>query len=265
MIPSREHAVFDPLALDYDLRFSERVPAKILRAAVHRRIKPLIAPGNHVLDFGCGTATDAIWLAEHGCYVWATDVSVAMLEVAREKVSRSGHADRIALSRLDFDSIDESSIPGDERFDFMLSNFGALNCVRHLDPLFATMRCRLVPNGFVAVTLMGRFCLSETVYFLTRGQARRAARRWRGCAEFEAGGRRLTIWYHAPKAVLRAANGFEMQGVYAVGAAIPNSEAFDFCERHPRLFGVLCRLERRCERLLYRISDHYLLVLRRRD
>ncbi len=47
-----------------------------------------IAPGR-ALEVGCGTGTNAIWLAEQGFEVLASDVSALALTQAREKVDRA--------------------------------------------------------------------------------------------------------------------------------------------------------------------------------
>ena len=45
-----------------------------------------------VLELGCGTGTNAVWLAERGFCVTALDVSPVAIEMARERVSREGSA-----------------------------------------------------------------------------------------------------------------------------------------------------------------------------
>jgi len=48
-----------------------------------------IVPGR-ALEVGCGTGTNAIWLAEQGFEVLATDVSALAVKQAREKVALAG-------------------------------------------------------------------------------------------------------------------------------------------------------------------------------
>ena len=50
----------------------------------------------------------------------------------------------------------------------VFSNFGALNCIADLRPMFGYALDRLEPGGYLAVTLMGRFCAWETVGFALR-------------------------------------------------------------------------------------------------
>jgi SAM-dependent methyltransferase len=46
--------------------------------------------GNTVLDFGCGTGTNAIELARRGFCVTATDIVTRAIETAREKTRKAG-------------------------------------------------------------------------------------------------------------------------------------------------------------------------------
>lgn len=254
---------FDRLAPEYDRRFSDRLPSRWLREATRRHVAPLVRAGDNVVEIGCGTGVDALWLASRGCSVLATDASAAMLAVAREKTAPAALSARIRWERLDAARPDELADllgPG-IRANFVLSNFGALNCVRDLAPLFASLRPLLDRNGHIAVTLMGRFCLWESMFFAARGRWAKMRRRWNGVSSFGDSACTMDVWYHSPKDVLRMAPGFERVGLYGIGALIPPSEGFGLCERWPRLFGLLARADDRLGRSLHFLSDHYLLIL----
>ncbi len=267
MTPGSTITPFDLLAPEYDRQFSDRLPSRWLREMTMRRIEPLIRPGDTVLEIGCGTGIDALWLAGRGCQVLATDASETMLAVAREKPAQGAVAARIRWARLD------AARPGDlaglmgsdVHPNFVLSNFGALNCVRDLEPLFAALNPLLAPGAHVAVTLMGRFCLWESALFAVRGRWAKMSRRWNGVSHYGDSTCTMDVWYHTPAAMLRMAPGFEQVGLYGIGALIPPSEAFGLCERWPRLFGSLARADYRFGPWLHFLSDHYLLILGKRQ
>jgi SAM-dependent methyltransferase len=54
----------------------------------------------HVLEVGCGTGTNAIWLAEHGCKVTATEIAPTALAAAQKKSEQAG-APEIAYKLID--------------------------------------------------------------------------------------------------------------------------------------------------------------------
>lgn len=67
------------------------------------------------LEIGCGTGTNAIWLAEQGCKVVASDLSPTAIAAAIEK-GKAAHADvRFVVE----DIIDKTSVPdGSVQFAF---------------------------------------------------------------------------------------------------------------------------------------------------
>ena len=97
---------FDVAAASYDADFTETQLARWLRETVQAHLSTAFGPGDHVLELGCGTGEDAIWLARRGVRVTATDVSQSMLDVAQRKAAAAGLTDLI-----DFAAIDLSSLP----------------------------------------------------------------------------------------------------------------------------------------------------------
>jgi SAM-dependent methyltransferase len=69
-------------------------------------------PGKRVLDVGCGTGTNSLWLAQQGCDVLGVDISAAAVEKARQ---RAGKACRFAV--VDFLKDDVPGGPFDLVFD----------------------------------------------------------------------------------------------------------------------------------------------------
>ena len=61
----------------------------LINLAINRPISPC-----KVLDIGCGTGDNAIWLAEHNFEVFASDVSDVAIEKARGKSVQSREQSR---------------------------------------------------------------------------------------------------------------------------------------------------------------------------
>jgi ubiquinone/menaquinone biosynthesis C-methylase UbiE len=76
---AHSNSVFDRLAPGYDASFTDRLPARWLRQRVRERVCQHLPEHARILDVGCGTGEDAIWFAERGHDVAATDVSHRML------------------------------------------------------------------------------------------------------------------------------------------------------------------------------------------
>ena len=74
----------------------------------------LAQPPFHVLEIGCGTGTNALWMAEKGCDVLATDISPTAIEKAKKKPRPVG-------AKLDFQvsNILEQAPSGKATVDFV--------------------------------------------------------------------------------------------------------------------------------------------------
>lgn len=262
---ARSTAQFDALAAGYDAAFTDRLPALWLRDAVRERVEPYLQPGMDVVELGCGSGTDSVWLARHGCRVWALDASPGMLEQARVKVSAAGQQHAVSLNRVDIEQWRVQDLPPQFNARLVFSNFGVLNCVTDLERVFTTAWQCLDDNGHLAVILMGRFCLAETLYFGCRGQFRKATRRWHGSSDFGASEKRFKVYYYSLSQLRRAARGFRAIGAFGIGGLLPPTEGYDICERWPRTFRRAAAVDRRMGRILTRISDHYMAVFAKEE
>ena len=81
-----------------------------------------IAPGERVLDMGCGAGSLAVPLAQQGCSVLACDFSRAMLDVLDEAARAHGVAERIEARLLAWDEDWESRGVGAKCVDVAIAS-----------------------------------------------------------------------------------------------------------------------------------------------
>jgi SAM-dependent methyltransferase len=253
-------SAFDGLAADYDAQFTAGAIGRRMRRAVWRRLDVRFLPGQRILEVNCGTGEDAVFLGRRGVRVLATDLSEAMVDLARKKVSEADLDDRVQVRQLALENLATLDAPP---FDGALSNFGGLNCVANLVATAQGLASRLVPGAFAVLCVMGPVVPWEWFWYLCRGRPATAARRlrrggvpWRG----------ITVRYPSIGALNRAfAPGFSLRRVGALGAILPPPFAESWAQRHPRLLDFLDHWERRLEAVppLPWIADHYLLELER--
>jgi SAM-dependent methyltransferase len=252
---------FDALAPRYDASFGATALGRALRALVWQGLDEAFAGCRRVLELGCGTGDDALHLASRGVAVLATDASAAMLRAAVAKTEAAGHAGRVKFRCVPMERLG-NELAG-ERFDGVLSNFGAVNCARDLGRVAADVAELLVPDAPLVWVVMGKHVPWEWAWFLARGEWRKAFRRsrrggaaWRG----------LQVSYPTPAELERALRPhFAAVSLRPLGVVLPPTYASGWLERSPRAFAALLRLERSLHRrpALAALADHYVFEARR--
>lgn len=266
---TREHApaAFDAAARDYDRRFTETEIGRVLREQVWRHLDAVLAPGSRILELGCGTGEDALWLAGRGHRVLATDISSAMLERAARKIGTAGVADRVRFAKLDLATIGGEPEPPEAPFDAVFSNFGALNCIADCSELASVLHRWLRPGGPAVFVVMGPVCLWEIAWYGLHLRPRTATRRWRGGREVAIDeNHRLQVWYPSPARLRdQLRPWFDARATLGIGAVVPPTYAASLIRNRHRLLDRLDGLDRRWARRLSGVADHYLLSLERSD
>jgi ubiquinone/menaquinone biosynthesis C-methylase UbiE len=200
-------AAFDGIARDYNNLWDGSGTGRLQREAVWRFFEPLFRAGDTILDLGCGTGEDALRFARRGVKVVGIDESSEMVRIARER-----GVDACVCRIEDMGSLSMT-------FDGAVSDFGALNCVADLAGLREPLERLIAPGGYLAICVMGRFCLWETVRYLFRGDIRKAVRRWKGSAPSSLG---MQVFYPTVKEIARAFSpGFALTHAAGIGGWPP--------------------------------------------
>ncbi|GAA2368236.1 NAD(P)/FAD-dependent oxidoreductase [Nonomuraea africana] len=113
-------------------------------AALVREVSDL-APGT-ALDLGCGEGGDAVWLAERGWRVTATDISRVALDRAAAHAAQAGVADRIDWQRHDLGV----SFP-DGAFDLVSAHFLHSPVDLPREKILRTAAAAVAPGGVLLV------------------------------------------------------------------------------------------------------------------
>jgi ubiquinone/menaquinone biosynthesis C-methylase UbiE len=242
---------FDRHAPVYDQVFSKAS----VRSEVWEIADSYLSPGMHVLDLGCGTGDDALHYARRGLKVSAIDVSPGMVAELKRKAG-----DTIRAEVADMRAYVAAA---SARFDAVVSNFGALNCISELDWL---RRVSLVPGGYLILTTMGRLYPLEFIVFLLKGRPRLALRRFGRSRGATVENVRFDVYYHRLSTMRRAlAPEFKLIQVRGVRSLLP-APGLEHLERFAAV-RALAPLDRwLCShRLTATCADHFVSVWQYRE
>lgn len=249
-------AVFDQHAASYDDVAGSKLGIE-LRSRVWRHLAEHIDADSKVIDLGCGTGRDAVWLAQRCAQVLAVDASLPMTEIAAERCTNHPnvevrHADAMEVS---------VQTPA----DLVLVNFGVINCIGDHEAFGEKLHAMVRPGGAAVIVSMTRWCPIElAVGIATRNLAlirRRAART--NETDYE-----LPIVYSSARTLAASMNRFfTLETAEALGVFLPPFEQRHWLEHRERLTTTVGWLDRAFGPVgaPLGVGDHHIAVLRPRS
>ncbi|HLF01147.1 MAG TPA: methyltransferase domain-containing protein [Anaerolineales bacterium] len=234
---------FSRTAEKYDQFADDHPHLTRMRHKVYAHLTRFAPPGARILELNAGTGTDAVYLAQQGYSVHATDIAPGMLGRLQNKVARLGLGDRLTVQTCSFLDLDQ--VQGG-RYDVVFSDFGGLNCIPDLKPAIESLPAVLRPGGLVTWVLMPPVCLWELATVVT-GNVRLAFRRLspRG-ARAHLEGLYFQIYYFTPQQVITTfGSQYQLLALEGLSVITPTGESKNLAKRFPRLYRGLCWLDDR--------------------
>jgi ubiquinone/menaquinone biosynthesis C-methylase UbiE len=257
---------FSKQAPRFDSLFAGDPIIRYKRERVRDHFMQFIQPGARILELNAGTGDDAIYFAQKGCRVHATDISPAMQAQLAEKVIRNDLGGSITHELCSFTQLDKLRTKGP--FDAIFSNFAGLNCTDELPRVLASLDALLKPGGFATLVMLPKFCLWEFL-LLFIGKFRTATRRFSGSKGTRAHieGAYFRCWYYNPGLVKRELRSrFVQRGLEGLCTFVPPSYLTGFAGKHRVVYHWLKKLEGKFKkRWPWRsIGDYYIITLQKK-
>jgi ubiquinone/menaquinone biosynthesis C-methylase UbiE len=264
-IPSQTSLAFDSVAEQYDNQFTRSVVGRAQRDAVWQKAAATFSAGQHILELNCGTGEDALFFARRGISVTALDASKQMVLQARRRRDLEAPQSPIRFELLPTENLAE--LNDTPQFDGVFSNFSGLNCVPDLAVVVEQLSARVKPGAPLLLCLSTRFCLWEILWYLLRGNFRKAFRRCGGHATAHFSDYIIHVRYPTLRHLRALFSPFALLSCTGIGIAVPPSYLEPWARKHPQLIGALSRIDRAlCNLPVFRvIGDHMLLHFEKKD
>jgi ubiquinone/menaquinone biosynthesis C-methylase UbiE len=256
---SKQALIFD----DYD---AGNTIIQYKRQRVREHVLRYLPPYSSILELNAGTGLDAIYFAQQGHRVHATDIAEGMQGKLREKVVNSGLANKVTTELCSYTLLEGLQEKGP--YDLIFSNFAGLNCTGELDTVLRSFDSLVKPGGQVTLVILPGFSLWEAM-LVFKGKFRTAFRRMfssKGVIS-HVEGHYFKCWYYPPSYVIRTLrDSFDLLSVEGLCTIVPPSYIEQFAERHPSLYRFLRNKEDQWKGSWpwKFIGDYYIITLRKK-
>ncbi len=252
---SNQASVFD------DLNESNEI-SRYLRGVFRSEVLFHSEKNSRILELNCGTGLDAIYFAEKGHQIVATDNAPGMLQKLQEKIS-SQQLSSIKAVRCSFHDLNKLN---EGKFDHIISNFGGLNCTDDLPSVLRQFSSLLKPGGKVTLMIMPKICPWELLLIL-KGKFRTAFRRFKHGAPAHIEGVHFKCYYYNPGLIKKVlAKDFRMVALKGVCITVPPEFYQNFAERYPKFFETLKKIDQKIAGVFpfTWCCDHYVITLQKK-
>lgn len=259
-------AAFSNQSMVFDELYSGDIIINYKRKRVRDHILQYLKPGSNILELNSGTGEDALFFAQKGFKVHATDISKGMQQQLREKVTKQGMQYLVSNELCSYTQLDQLHNRGP--YDLIFSNFAGLNCTGELDKVLRSFTGLLNRGGMVTLVVLPKFCLWETL-LIFKGKFKTAFRRF-----FSNNGRKAHVegvyfdcFYYNPSYIKkRLKQDFEVLSVEGLCTIVPPSYIEGFAEKYPRAYKILTGWEDKLKAVwpFKYIGDYYIISLKKR-
>jgi ubiquinone/menaquinone biosynthesis C-methylase UbiE len=235
-----------------------------MRERIRRHVLSIIPGNSSILELNAGTGMDALYFAERGHHVTATDNAEGMVQTMKAKFEHHHLRERLKVQKCSYTRLSEIK---NGPFDLIFSNFGGLNCTPDPGKVIASFPALLKPGGMVCLVVMPAVCPWELMLAL-KGNFKTAFRRLKKngvMAHVE--GVHFRTWYFSPGRLIKDfGSDFSVRDLSGLCSVAPPPYLENIPERFPKLFSMLSRLDEKLEHRwpFNSCADHFMLTMENR-
>ncbi|HMQ79443.1 MAG TPA: class I SAM-dependent methyltransferase [Ignavibacteria bacterium] len=258
-------SAFNAIAAGYDAHDNQNPILQWMRKLVHGVYLKYIPEGSSILELNAGTGVDAVFLAEQGYNVFATDISEEMIKVlmSNAKAQMSN-----GLIKAEVSSFGEITQINEKDFDAVVSNFGGLNCINDFSKLSGDLAAKLKPNGLFIAVVMNKICPWEIFYYIITLKFGEAFRRFKKHGIMaELNGEKVLTYYFTPGEFTAAfSRNFTKVKLFSLGLKTPPPYLLGIYNRFKPLVKIWMKLDEIFMGLpiLNLMGDHFIIVMKKK-
>jgi ubiquinone/menaquinone biosynthesis C-methylase UbiE len=249
----------------YDLADRKNVILQWMRQQVYSHCIKYFHPGEKILELNCGTGIDAIYFAEKGLKVHATDISDGMLAELRRKIEIRNLQRNITPQKLSFF---ELNVLPQRSYNHVFSNFGGLNCTKDIDQVILQFKNLLTPGGTVTLVMMPPFCPWEIALAL-KGNFKTAFRRLRKeGTDSNVEGILFKSYYYSPSTLIAYfGKNYRVKELRGLASLVPPPYLENIPIKYPGIFKSLQKADAKLSHRypFNRWADHFILTMQLQD
>lgn len=253
---------FSKQSIIFDTLYKENKLSEYLRSTFRKEVLAQLKPNSSVLELNCGTGMDAVYFAEKGHTILATDNALGMLEQLNKKIKEKDLKECIKTLHCSFHDLHKLD---HEKFDYIISNFGGLNCTDNLNGVLQQLSPLLNENGKITLVIMPKICPWELV-MIFKGKFKTAFRRFKKQTPAHIEGVSFLCYYYNPNYIINALKKeFKVLTTRGIFITVPPEFYANFIERYPKLFYVLSQIDKAiCAFFPFTYTcDHYMITLQK--
>lgn len=258
-------SAFNAIAAGYDSRDNQNPILQWMRSLVHRVYLKYIPEESSILELNAGTGVDAVFLAERGYKIYATDISEEMIKVLMTNAKAQMSNNDIKAEARAFNEIYNIK---ENNFDAVVSNFGGLNCINDFSKLSNDLAAKLKPNGIFIAVVMNKICPWEIFYYIVTLKFGEAFRRFRKQGIMaDLNGEKVQTYYFTPGEFTAAfSRNFIKVKLFSLGLKTPPPYLLGIYKRLKPLVKLWMKLDEIFMGLpfLNQMGDHFIIVMKKK-
>lgn len=231
------------------------------RKRIYSHVNKFLLPKHSMLEINAGSGIDAVYFAQRGNKVVATDLSDGFELQFQKKIDEFKLGDKLSFVKLPYSEL-ERLLP--QKFDYIFSNFGGLNCIE--DPMEVINKFKeiLNPGGKVSLVIMPKHYPGEWMLLLK--DRKTALRRYsKETIKANVEGFKIDVWYHSLKTIKKGiVKDYELLKSENLGTIFTQNKFLG--KENPRIFKFILKIN-----MLLRwitpsgVGDYYIVTFQKKE